>query len=470
MFNRSRYHVPRFRRTISSGFHHSPAECLHFGLSVCVFLTIAAISIPAVAQSQVGCIPNTANYPCVYVANQGQTGTLSVINGSTNAVIGIPIVLPSTFPTSVAVTPDNASAYVAFSPPPTAGSGGVAIVTTGTNTVLQVNGQTYRIPLTGVPSQIAITPDGTRAWVAEPSCFGCVPLIDIIDTTLSPPALAGPAITGLLAPSATAFSPDGLTAYVADQCANAAAPGQFIACVDKIDVATHALTAQIPITGTFSSQIASGNASIAITPDGAIVCISVTNADQTFGVAFVKTSDDSFTTASTGAPESNSTYGFGIIPAGTLYSANQVASDVTSNQVSLFNPTLGTFIGTLTVGTGPTGVGVSADGLSIYVTNSTGNAGTVSIINTQTGAVVATPTVGLNPQGVAAMPSLPPAITTQPASQVIDYGQTATLTVVATGTAPFTYQWYQGVSGDQSAPGLGSDRQHFHHACCYGCH
>jgi hypothetical protein len=49
-----------------------------------------------------------------------------------------------------------------------------------------------------------------------------------------------------------------------------------------------------------------------------------------------------------------------------------------------------------------------------------------------------------------------PAITTQPANQTINSGQTATLTVVATGTAPLTYQWYQGSSGDTSNPIAGA--------------
>src|SRR5260370_15348 len=34
-----------------------------------------------------------------------------------------------------------------------------------------------------------------------------------------------------------------------------------------------------------------------------------------------------------------------------------------------------------------------------------------------------------------------PSITTQPASQTVTAGQTATFTVVATGTAPLSYQW-----------------------------
>jgi len=38
-------------------------------------------------------------------------------------------------------------------------------------------------------------------------------------------------------------------------------------------------------------------------------------------------------------------------------------------------------------------------------------------------------------------PQTPPSITTQPASQTVTAGQTATFTVAATGTAPLSYQW-----------------------------
>jgi len=46
----------------------------------------------------------------------------------------------------------------------------------------------------------------------------------------------------------------------------------------------------------------------------------------------------------------------------------------------------------------------------------------------------------------------PPAIATQPASQTIAYNTTATLSVVASGTGPFSYQWYEGTSGTTTKP------------------
>lgn len=46
----------------------------------------------------------------------------------------------------------------------------------------------------------------------------------------------------------------------------------------------------------------------------------------------------------------------------------------------------------------------------------------------------------------------PAVITTHPASVTIDSGATATLSVTAGGTAPLTYQWYQGATGTTTAP------------------
>jgi hypothetical protein len=45
-----------------------------------------------------------------------------------------------------------------------------------------------------------------------------------------------------------------------------------------------------------------------------------------------------------------------------------------------------------------------------------------------------------------------PAITSNPSSQTIVTGQTTRLTVGATGTAPLSYQWYVGTSGNIGSP------------------
>jgi hypothetical protein len=46
----------------------------------------------------------------------------------------------------------------------------------------------------------------------------------------------------------------------------------------------------------------------------------------------------------------------------------------------------------------------------------------------------------------------PPAIASQPASPSINSGQTATLSIVASGSGPLSYQWYEGASGTTTTP------------------
>ena len=53
-----------------------------------------------------------------------------------------------------------------------------------------------------------------------------------------------------------------------------------------------------------------------------------------------------------------------------------------------------------------------------------------------------------------------PGIATQPASQTINSGATATLTVTANGTGPFNYQWYEGASGTTTTP-VGTNNSSF---------
>jgi formylglycine-generating enzyme required for sulfatase activity len=58
----------------------------------------------------------------------------------------------------------------------------------------------------------------------------------------------------------------------------------------------------------------------------------------------------------------------------------------------------------------------------------------------------------INSETVAVTINRPPTITSQPTSQSIYSGYTATLTVSSTGSAPFTYQWYRGNLGATTAP------------------
>ena len=58
----------------------------------------------------------------------------------------------------------------------------------------------------------------------------------------------------------------------------------------------------------------------------------------------------------------------------------------------------------------------------------------------------------INSETVAVTINRPPTIAIQPTSQSIETSNSATLTVSATGSAPFTYQWYRGNLGATTAP------------------
>jgi YVTN family beta-propeller protein len=87
-----------------------------------------------------------------YVANFG-SNTVSVIDIATNTVVAtIPVGVE---PAGVAITPDGTRAYV------TNFVGTVSVIDAATNTVV------VTIPVGQVPIGIAITPDGTRAYVTN---------------------------------------------------------------------------------------------------------------------------------------------------------------------------------------------------------------------------------------------------------------------------------------------------------------
>ncbi len=69
-------------------------------------------------------------------------------------------------------------------------------------------------------------------------------------------------------------------------------------------------------------------------------------------------------------------------------------------------------------------------------------------------------TTGENSSTATVTVRQPAAITTHPASTSVAGGQSAMLSVVATGDAPLTYQWYQGGSGDTSTP-VGTNQNSF---------
>ncbi len=102
-------------------------------------------------------------------------------------------------------------------------------------------------------------------------------------------------------------------------------------------------------------------------------------------------------------------------------------------------------------------VGFSQQGSKLVGTGTVGSAqqgSSVAISADGTTAIVGGPTAYPGGAGwvFAVGGCVAPSVTTQPQSQSVQAGQTATLTVAATGSALLTYQWYVGASGDTSQP------------------
>jgi len=291
-----------------------------------------------------------------YIANAG-SNDVSVINTTTNMVVGSPITVGSQ-PVAVAVTPDGKYVYVTNN-----ASNKISVIDAATNTVVG------SITLGSQPAGVAITPDGKFAYVTSTD----VTKIGSIGTTVSVISTATNAVVGSItvgtAPLGLAISTDGKYAYVAN---------------------THDDTISIinTVTNTiFGRPISVGNSpvGVAVTPNGKYVFVT-NNRDNTVSVIDTTTRSMVVPPIAVG----NDPAGIVITPNGRFaYIANNGSGNVNSNTVSVIDTATDKVIGTVTVGNKPLGIDVTPDGKYVYVTNS--NDGTVSVINTATNTVLGGP-------------------------------------------------------------------------------
>ena len=376
--------------------------------SVCgtnrTLLTLALLLFGVIGSMQgqvTGCIAYTLNYPCVYVVNSA-SNTVSVISSTTNTIIGPPVTVGTT-PMGAAITPDNRWLYVVNHNDET-----VSIIDTTTNTPTTVVPLLSGTANLGNPTQVAITPDGTAAYVVG---FGFVAVINTATQNLDPTRT----ITGLNNPSAIAFSPDGTLAYISDSCT-----GTGTACVDVLDTSTHLINQAAGTPIQIPGSVPATYSSVAVTSDGKLICVSVNDANSQLGIAFITASNNTYlSTLSLNVASSNSDYGIAIAPSGILY-----AAEPGSNEVAVVDTSTQTLMQLITVGNSPTGIAATSDGAQVYVSNATDDS--VSVINTQTQTVTDTPKVQTGPAGVAVMPTL-----VQPLA--VFQGQPTNITISITG-------------------------------------
>ena len=290
-----------------------------------------------------------------YIANGG-ANDISVINTTTNMVVGSPIGVSG--PVAVAVTPDGKYVYV------TNGSNTISVIDAATNTVLSSS-----ITLGSQSAGIAVTPNGKYAYVTDTNIIqgfagNTVSVINTAtNTVLGSPITVGSGALGI------AITPDGKYAYVANNHDDT---------VSVINTATNTV---------IGSPIAVGNSpvGVAVTPNGNYVFVT-NNSDNT--VSVISTATHSVVGPPIGV--GNQPAGVVITPDGRFaYVADNGSGNMPSNTVSVIDIATDTVVGLVTVGNKPLGIDITPDGKYVYVTNS--QDGTVSVINTATNTVLGVP-------------------------------------------------------------------------------
>jgi YVTN family beta-propeller protein len=294
--------------------------------------------------------PGPPPSPLVYVPSLDQDDVY-VIDTRDNVVINrIPV---GAVPTGVAVSPTGTRAFVAASLDDT-----VYVINTSTLGVIAT------VPVGINPTGIAVNPAGTRVYVANSDSD----TVSVIDATNNTVVATVPMATQ---PRGIVVSADGTRVYVAVGLR-----------VRAIDTATNTVV---------TSGTAIGlPAGIDVHPDG--THLYVTNLAN-LRVNQVNTSNLQ-SQANTGDTPAQVGAGIAIAPNGTIYAARN-----STDEIAVINPATVTVTTTIPVGTAPRGVAITPNGTHMYVTNE--GSDNVSVIRLSDNAVVATIPVGPFPGGLA---------------------------------------------------------------------
>jgi YVTN family beta-propeller protein/autotransporter-associated beta strand protein len=285
--------------------------------------------------------------PFLYVPNQG-SNSVTVIDTPTNTTVP-PATAVQSQPTTAAVRGDESLVYVTNS-----NSNTVSLINTANNTVVAT------INVGANPLGVAVSPDGTRAYVTNNGLASNS--VSVINTATNTVVTT---INGFGLPSGVAISPDGTRAYVTNIGTNN---------VSVINTATNTVVATVPV-GSVPNAVA-------FSPDGTRAYVANNGSLGTNGVSVINTGTNAVVAIIDVGANPN---GVAVSPDGTrAYVAN-----TNGNSVSVINTADNTVVTTITGFNFPDGVVFSPDGTRAYVTNT--NGGNVSVIDTATNTVVGAP-------------------------------------------------------------------------------
>lgn len=342
-------------------------------------------------------------------------GVVKVIDTSTNAIVGSPIVV-GVNPLGVAVAPDGRKVYVTNS-----GSHSVSVIDAAKNTV------TATVDVGDYPFGVAVKPDGSKVYVAN-SVGNSVSVIDTATNKVVTVSVGSK-------PQGVAVKPDGTRVYVA----NSGSKG-----VSVIDTVSNSVVGTVPTD--------SGPYGVAVNPAGTRVY--VTNSASSTVSVFDAASNAFITSILVGTTPQ----GIAINPAGTLaYVTNNGSRtvsviDLDASHAATYNTVIATRD---SVGL-PYGVAFHPAGNAAYVTSYDDRplvgGGSVTTLEATSGSAVGLP-VPLDGRSYALGQFIGPAaplctLTASPAA--ISAGGSATLTASCSPT-PTSYVWTGGTCAGTSA-------------------
>lgn len=325
-------------------------------------------------------------------AAEENSNAVSVIDTATGAVEStIPVGL---YPSDITLDESGSHLYVSSS-----GEGSVSAIDTSTGAV------DYTIPNTNAGGTLAISPDGTTAYV--PGLLTTLRVVDFVTGEAGPVI----ALTGM--PEAYAFIPDTTEAYAVVSTG----------VIDVIDTATETVSSTIPFPGGVTTSDG-----IAVTTDGRMAYISDFEAGSILAI------DTATNTIAHVFQLNTDTDALAISPDGTrLYATNQ-----TLDTVNVVDTATGSILATIPVGTEASAIAITPDGTHAYVANTSN--GTVSVIDTGTDTVTATIPVGTDPDSIAVTPDgtqVYVANLTSDNVSVIDTTSNAVTATIPVGAVPY---------------------------------
>ncbi|MFM2352664.1 MAG: hypothetical protein RLZZ608_70 [Actinomycetota bacterium] len=322
------------------------------------------------------------------------SNTVSVVTTATNTVTAtIPV---GEAPTDIAITPDGTTAYVT-----NAFSGTISIIATASNTVI------VAISVGEGPGGVAITPDGATAYVlkyfrrTESGTYENDSMVTVV-------SVATMSVTDTFSvgdsPNGVAITPDGTTAYVTNSQSNT---------ISAINTATNTVIATIPAGKNPDGDSPGG---VDMTPDGTTVYITNDLSDTVSAIdiatntvtTVIPVGDSPLDVAIT--PDGTTAYVtnggndtvsvIALNTAATMADPTEMPTPVLDTPYSFTVPvTLGSPAATFTVASGALPAGLSLDVTTGVISGTPSTAGpfsvTIEATNT-TGTVSATYTGTIN--------------------------------------------------------------------------